>query len=81
MRWKPTVTPKPLITYMRAKTATSDQPTQLPHSSGDGDSRHGEGDEDCGHVHTALKSGHDMEATHRPRILLKASARIQRRNL
>src|SRR5690349_359019 len=33
MRWKPTVTPSPLITYMKAKTTTSDQPTQLPHRS------------------------------------------------
>ena len=81
MRWKPTVTPNPLITYIRAKTATSDQPSQLPHSTAIGYSRHGEGEEDCSHVHTALESGHDMKATHSPRILLKASVRIQGRNL
>ena len=42
----------------------------------DGYSGHGEGDEDCGHVHTALKRSHGMEATHSPLVLLTGNARI-----
>ena len=41
---------------------------------------HGEGDEDCSHVHTALKRRHGMEATHSPLDLLKGRPRIMRRN-